>query len=114
MNRGDVVRVDLPRPGSEGHEQFGERPALILQVDRATANLTTVVVVPINGNSAAIKLGGTVSVVATEENGLSKDSVALVHQVRAVDKKRILKIDGKLSGPVLREIEVMLQALLGL
>ena len=35
MNRGDVVRVELPRPReSTGHAQFGRHPAIVLQHQR--------------------------------------------------------------------------------
>lgn len=42
MRRGEVVRVELPRPaGTTGREQFGVRPAIIIQNDEVNANLST-------------------------------------------------------------------------
>jgi mRNA interferase MazF len=115
MERGDVVRVDLPAPaGPPGKEQFGERPAAVLQVAVATANLSTVVVVPFTSNRQALRFSGSVLVSQTATNGLSVDSVALVSQVRAIDKKRVRRVDGKLAAADMVNIEKGIRELLGL
>ena len=115
MERGDVVRVDLPAPlGQPGREQTGERPAAILQAAIATANLSTVVVVPFTSKQQAIRFAGSVLVHKSASNGLSVDSVALAAQIRAIDKKRIRRVDGKLSESELQAIESKVREILGL
>jgi mRNA interferase MazF len=115
MERGDVIRVDLPAPaGKPGREQFGERPAAVLQAAVAIANLSTVVVVPFTSNQQAARFVGSVMIAKSDANGLSLDSVALVGQIRAIDKRRIRRTDGKLSGADLQAIEQMARELLGL
>lgn len=115
MNRGDIVRVQLPRPGgSPGHEQFGTRPAVVVQDDPRLANLPTSVVVPITSNLGAIRFAGSVVVEPSANNGLSMKSVILTHQVRAIDRRRIEERLGSLSSDELAQLEVELIALLAI
>jgi mRNA-degrading endonuclease toxin of MazEF toxin-antitoxin module len=60
MKRGEVWRVNFP--SVPGHTQAGIRPAVIVQEDRATASLTTVLVVPFTGTQAAARFPGTLPV----------------------------------------------------
>ncbi|MBI1904044.1 MAG: type II toxin-antitoxin system PemK/MazF family toxin [Planctomycetia bacterium] len=116
MNRGDVVRVDLPAPkGKPGHEQVGERPAVIVQ-DAAiiTANPSTVVVVPLTSKQAALRFPQAFLIKKTADNGLDVDSVALTHQIRAVDQARVLRTVGKLSDEVIKELDDHLRRILSL
>jgi mRNA interferase MazF len=115
MDRGDVVRVDLPQPsGKPGSEQFGERPAVIFQVNEATANLSTVILVPFTKNRQALRFFGSVLVKATTSNGLDYDSVALVHQLRTIDKRRVRRVAGQLSADDLKSIETKVREILQL
>lgn len=115
MNRGDVVKAELPRPqGRPSHEQFGYRRAIILQNMAAHANLTTVVVVPTTSNLNASRHGESFVVSSSAENGLDCDSTLLVHQVRALDKRRIREVVGRLSGDDLERLESSLRKLLSL
>jgi mRNA interferase MazF len=115
MERGDVVRVDLPSPkGKAGREQIGERPAAILQISKATANLSTILIVPFTSNQKSTGLFGSVLVRKTSENGLTSDSVALVHQLRVIDKHRVKRVDGHLSIGDLARIEANIREILGL
>ena len=114
MNRGDIVRVDLPPPqGVQGHEQIGERPAMIVQCDAAIQNLSTVLVIPFTRNRDALRFFGSVAVPATQANGLQCDSVALIYQLRVIDKNRIRRVDGQIEDDILRQIEVAVSTLLG-
>jgi mRNA-degrading endonuclease toxin of MazEF toxin-antitoxin module len=115
MNRGDVVRVQLPPPaGPSGREQFGTRPAIVLQVKAFTANLSTVVIVPLTSRLSASRFAGSFTVSPTEANGLSLESVVLTHQVRAIDQGRIEKVIGRLADNQMARLEAELRALLGL
>jgi mRNA interferase MazF len=114
MERGDVVRVDLPPPlGVAGGEQIGERPAVILQVKLA-ANLDTVLVVPCTSKLHNSRHFGAVQVAASALNGLDVESVFLVHQLRAIDRRRIRRVVGRLAADDLARIESRVRDILGL
>jgi mRNA interferase MazF len=85
MRRGEVWQVQLP-PGV-GHVQGGDRPAVLLQNDAITLRLPTVFIVPFTGNLAATRFRGTVVVQPDATNGLTSPSVALVFQMRVLDKR---------------------------
>jgi len=113
MNRGDVIRVQLPRPaGKPGREQFGTRPAIVVQEPAATANLSTVVIVPLTGNRSAERIVGSLLVNPTPSNGLTAVSVALTQQIRAIDKSRVEAVIGMASSEVMRDIDEALRRLL--
>ena len=113
MERGDVVRVDLPPPkGPTGREQIGPRPAIVLQVEEAT-NLETIIVVPCTGQLHNIRHYGAVRISASDSNGLDVDSVALVHQLRTIDRRRIMRTLGRLSNDDLKQVEAGVRAILG-
>ncbi len=111
MRRGDIVDVQLPRPGRiGGHEQAGKRPAIVVQDE--DNRLPTILVVPLTGRKRACKFPHTVLVPPTTKNGLDCDSVALVFQVRAIDTNRILKQRGKLEDDALADVTLALKSLL--
>lgn len=115
MKRGDVVRVELPRPqGSPGKEQFGSRPAIVLQDDRYIANLSTVLIVPLTSRLAAARFPGSFAISPTGANGLDVESVVLTHQLRAIDRGRIRGVIGRLDGNDLAKLESQTRSLLGL
>ena len=115
MHRGDVIRVQLPRPaGRPGREQFGTRPAIVVQQSAATANLSTVVVVPLTSNRSAERLSGSLLVHPSDTNGLTVISVALTQQIRAIDKSRVEAVIGKLSPEEMGNVETALRHLLSL
>jgi mRNA interferase MazF len=115
MRRGTVVRVDLPQPkGQPGHEQFGHRPAVIIQDDTRGANLSTVVLIPLTSNLASASFTGSIIVDPDSHNGLTLKSVILTHQVRSIDRKRIVATIGSLSDETIEIIEKELRSLLAL
>ena len=115
MNRGDVVRVELPRPaGPPGREQFGSRPAIVLQHDGDIASLPTVLIVPLTSRLAAIRFPGAFTVSPTGVNGLDVESVVLTHQLRAIDRGCIRGVIGRLDSNDLAKLESQTRSLLGL
>jgi mRNA-degrading endonuclease toxin of MazEF toxin-antitoxin module len=115
MERGDVVRVELPWPkGKPGREQAGIRPAVVVQATLASANLSTVIIVPLTSNQAASRFAGSFLVRASAENGLDTDSIVLTQQIRALDIARIESAIGVFSDTDLKRLENELRSLLGL
>lgn len=111
MNRGEVWRVRLPF--ARGHVQAGERPAVVLQNDRANLVLTTALIVPFTSSMTATQFTGTTVVQPDGTNGLTLPSVALVFQLTAVDKRFFLSVLGVLDAKDLAAILAVLQKLTG-
>ena len=115
MKRGDVVRAGLPRPAAApGSEQFGTRPAVIIQNDTAQSILATTVIVPMTSNLQSLRFGGSIPVDPSPENGLTVRSVALCHQLRVIDKRRIETVLGHLADEDMRAIESCIREFLQL
>jgi len=113
MARGDIMVIDLPAPaGSAGHEQVGFRPAVVVQTDTADTSLPTTMVVPFTSNSSATRFPYTISVTPSPQNGLSRVSVLLVFQLRAIDKSRLGKKIGRLEQQYLQQLEIEMHSLL--
>ena len=103
MTRGDVYMLDFGVPF--GSEPGMRRPVVIIQSDKEKLNgLNTKVVVPLTSNTINADLKGNVFI-SKKESGLSKDSVALVHQIIVVDKMRLENKLVKLSKDILQKIE---------
>lgn len=85
VNVGDVHWVGFP--GGAGRAQAGRRPAIVAQANSATADLPTVLVVPLTTQLDALRFVGTFLVEPHTENGLRRPSVALVFQLTAVDRR---------------------------
>jgi mRNA-degrading endonuclease toxin of MazEF toxin-antitoxin module len=114
MQRGEIWMVDIqPRGGAQGHEQVGDRPAVIVQHE--TANQSTLVVVPVTKQLAAQRFLGAVGVVQpTPENGLSLPSIVLTNQLQVCDLKRFRRKCGRLEASHLAKLDSELKALLNL
>ena len=111
MRKGEIWRVRIPF--APGHAQAGERPALIIQNDPFISKLPTVVIVPFTSAPGATRFDGTVLVQPDGQNGLNVPSVALVFQVRALDKHDCLYQLGTLDPKTLSQILALLQQLTG-
>ena len=109
---GDIHWVELPDAG--GREQMGRRPAILMQDDAQTQSLPTTIVIPLSSARAALRFPGTASVAASPDSGLRTDSVALVFQIRAIDRNRVKSALGSITKQELAEIKLELAKLLGL
>ena len=111
MQRGEVWKADIPF--TPGHAQAGARPAVIVQDDPFIVALPTVLIVPFTGSRSATRFPGTVLVQPDGQNGLTVPSVALVFQMRALDKRHCLHRLGVLDAPTLDNILKELDRLTG-
>ena len=102
VKRGDVWLADLnPIRGSE---QAGTRPILIFQNDVINKFTSTVLAVPFTTNLRRASLPSCVQV-SKGEGGLTSDSVALCHQLRVLDKTRLIRKLGEVRSQTLSVIE---------
>ena len=109
--RGEVWLVDLGQP-KEDHEQAGRRPAVVLQTDDLSP-LSTVVMIPLTTQPRRAGFASTVLIPAREA-GQDCDSVALCHQIRALDRRKLIHKIGELAPERLSEIELAVLFVLGL
>lgn len=106
MKRGEVWWVDLdPTRGSELRKR---RPALILSVDALNRARRTVVVVPLSSSPEPRPP----LVVPVPSAG--PESVAICDQLRAVDKRRLDRVFGRVENAELRAVEDGVRVVLGL
>ncbi len=106
MNLGDVCWINFPSRG--GHEQAGRRPGIILQNGETSAQVPTVLTVPLTTQLGSLRYPATVLVEADTENGLRRDSVALVFQLTAIDSRQIEDCIGTVDPVILDEILMVL------
>ena len=108
MKKGEIWLVELP--SADGHEQIGTRPCIIL----AETEANIAIVIPFTSNIQALRFPHTLEVRPSKTNALSSISIALLFQVRAIDKRRLMKKIGSLEEKTLKEIDEKLRKILSL
>ena len=112
MLRGDVYQASLDPV--QGSEQAGSRPVVIVSRDAINRSSPVVIVVPLTGLENCPHVYPSQVLVKSGTGGLSKDSVALGEQVRAITKKRLLKQLGHLPTETMTQLSVALKIALDL
>ena len=95
MTFGDIYLVEIHVSG--GHEQQGVRPAIMVQTSENIEKVPTVLIVPFTTQIKAANFPFTFVVEPDSNNNLTSTSVALVFQLRAIDKKRMKSKIGSLN-----------------
>ena len=111
MQEGDVYYVEIPM--SRGHEQAGLRPAIIVQAS-GIEKLPTVLIVPLTSKLKAADFPFTFLIEPDLINNLDVTSVALVFQLRAIDKRRLKNKIGKIGREKIEIIKKMLKDIMGI
>lgn len=114
LKRGDVVWVDLGIPPSgSGREQAGDRPGVVLSAGNSDFGNPMVTLIPLTCVSGSNRFPHTVdNIIPSSANGLLCNSVALVFQIRSLDKNRVRRIAGNLEGHYLNQIEEKIRNML--
>lgn len=110
MKRGDIYTANLqPRSGSE---QQGRRPVIIISHDGFNQNprWNSIIVIPLSTSSAQARRGVTSIVLPQGTGGLSRESVALCHQITTLDRTKLTDKIGELSNSWMEKIEDGLKA----
>jgi mRNA-degrading endonuclease toxin of MazEF toxin-antitoxin module len=102
MMVGDVVWVEFPM--GAGHAQAGRRPAIVVQGAKASAQLPTILLIPLTTQQDALRFPGTILIEADKANGLRRASVALVFQLTVIDARFIGTRLGSVSSTVMQAI----------
>ena len=103
MRRGDIYDARLDP--TEGSEQAGWRPIVILSRDAINNASNVVIGVPCTTFRTGRRLYPSQVLLRAGEAGLDRDSVALGEQVRALAKSRLGRHLGSLRPPILRQVE---------
>ena len=111
VKRGDIFYADLsPVVGSE---QGGMRPVLIVQNDTGNKHSPTVIAAAITSQTGKARLPTHIELNA-QSVGLSRDSVILLEQVRAIDKSRLRERMGKLDDTTMTKVDNAIAVSFGL
>lgn len=108
--RGSVYLVNLdPTFGTEIKKT---RPAVIIQNDFGNEHSPLTIVAPLTSNVTATSPVRVL--VEAPEAGLSHNSAILLNQLRAVDKRRLVRRMGKLKPKTMRRVDQSIKISLGL
>lgn len=107
ISYGEIFWIDFGKDVI-GSEQAGVRPGIVVQNEKGNMYSPTINVVPLTTNiKKADNLPVHVLIKLSEYNtGLEQDSVALVEQIKTIDKKRIIKYIGECPKEVMKKIEI--------
>lgn len=113
MIRGDIYQADLDP--TEGSEQAGKRPVIIVSRNGINRSSPVVVIVPLTKYSSRKKIYPSHHLIkASADNGLSIDSIAKCEQIRAIAKSRLSNKLGKVNDPDREKIDRALKIVLSL
>ena len=112
IERGDVFRANL-HP-TEGSEQDGIRPVVVVSRDAINRSSPVVVIVPFTDAANKAKTYPSHVRFKAGTAGLTMDSIAVCEQVRAISKSRLKSALGKLNRSELASIEAALKITLDL
>jgi len=111
LDRGSVILLDLDP--TVGHEQRGVRPCIVVSDPEVVADqrFPLVCVVPVTGTPG---MGALYPALNPGRSGLTKQSCALIDQLRSVDKGRVRRVFGQIDTSELKAIDEGLVLFLGL
>ena len=112
MKRGEIHLIRLDP--TEGSEQAGTRPAVVVSRNSINQYSPVVVICPITDASHVSKPYPSDVTIHAPEGGLKRDSVVLAGQVRAVAKHRFTKLLGQISVQTMLQIDRALKVTLDL
>lgn len=103
MRRGEVFDARLDP--TQGSEQAGTRPVVIVSRNAINDASPVVVVVPFTTHHEGRRIYPSQVLVEAPAGGLATHSVALGEQVRAISKVRLSRRRGALSPMIMRRID---------
>lgn len=111
VNRGEIWLANLDP--TRGSEQAGTRPVLIFQNNVINKYTTTILAIPLTTNLRRASLPSCVQI-SKGEGGLANDSVVLCHQLRVLDKARLMRRLGTVNPKTILAIESCMKFTMGM
>ena len=110
VERGEIWLANLDP--TKGSEQAGTRPIIIFQENTISKFTSTIITIPLTTNLRRAALPSCL-LISNGQGGLNQDSVALCHQLRVLDKTRLIKRLGQLDINAISELERIVLFTLG-
>ena len=104
IHKGDIVYADLG--GTIGSEQSGFRPVIVIQNDVGNKFSPTIIVAPLTSKMKKQALPTHVDI--GERFGLAEHSIALLEQVRTIDRKRLSDYVGTVDSKTIKQVDAAL------
>lgn len=108
--RRDIFYADLGR--NIGSEQCGIRPVMIIQNDVGNKFSPTIIICPLTSELKKVTMPTHVSL--GKKFGLAKRSMALLEQIRVIDRTRLGKYIGTVDQSLMARIDDAISISLGL
>ena len=83
-----------------GSEQGKSRPVLIISEDDINNLLNIVNIIPLTSRKPGRTVYPNEALISGGTVGLEKESIALCHQIRTIDKKRLSKMYGQIQSKI--------------
>lgn len=105
MKKGDICLFNLTK--GLGHEQSGNRPGIVV------SNLVNgmLMVIPLTTNLEALRFSHTLTLIPDNKNKLTSESVALVFQLKSLDKSRVIQKMGVVDAITYKNLKSILNTL---
>src|SRR5437763_14371280 len=110
--RGEIWDVNWS-PG-RGAEQKGTRPALIIQNDRGNTSLSYPLTIVASMSRTEREIPLHIRIAPSEENGLTDFTDVKCEQVMTIEKSRLIRRRGVITGEELSKVDVALKLSLNL
>lgn len=111
VKRGDVWLVNLDP--TIGHEIKKPRPAVIIQNDLGNKYSPITIIAPVTSQSTE-KIYPIEVLLTKRNSSLEKDSKILLNQIRAVDKRRLIRKIGRIDKEIMIKVDDAIKISLGL
>jgi mRNA-degrading endonuclease toxin of MazEF toxin-antitoxin module len=119
-SRGEVYYVEIPEREAQGHEQFGDRPWLIVSANHIHGNLDIVIAVPLTTKEKPnpqhrIDIPDADKIHEPGTSGWGGKTVALTEQIRVLDLSRFTRTKvGHIKPIGMAKVEAGIQHVLDL
>ena len=110
LKRGEVWLVNLDP--TVGHEIKKSRPAIIIQNDLGNKYSPITIIAPITSQN--LEKVYPIEVLLIRTAGLEKNSKVLLNQIRAIDKRRLMKKLGRVDIETMAKVDAAMRISLGL
>ena len=114
VTRGEVVLVDYPYSDGTGSKV---RPALVVQNDDLNLQITDTILASISRSQHRASATQLLVEIGTSEgvqSGLRQDSMVQCENLLTIDQRQIIAAIGRLTSPLMQQIDDCLKSALGL